>query len=302
MDTPFELAYQTTKVTDSLQRFLFEGAPVRGEIVHLDATWRAVLERHEYPEPLRATLGELMAAAALLSATIKFTGSLILQVQGNGPVKLIVVECTSDQTMRATAKWDGELPSGGLRELVGDGRFVITIAPGDAKQTYQGVVSLAGDSVASALEHYMASSEQLETRLWLASDPTQAAGMLLQKLPGSSDADPDAWNRAVRLGETVTTRELLALPARQIVHRLYHEEDIRVFEARVVSFRCSCSRERVTNMLRLLGRDEVKSILQERGAVDVSCEFCNRRYAFDAVDAEQVFAAEVVTRPGATRH
>lgn len=289
-------------MTDSLQRFLFEGAPVRGEIVHLDATWRAVLERHEYPEPLRATLGELMAAAALLSATIKFTGSLILQVQGNGPVKLIVVECTSDQTMRATAKWDGELPSGGLRELVGDGRFVITIAPGDAKQTYQGVVSLAGDSVASALEHYMASSEQLETRLWLASDPTQAAGMLLQKLPGSSDADPDAWNRAVRLGETVTTRELLALPARQIVHRLYHEEDIRVFEARVVSFRCSCSRERVTNMLRLLGRDEVKSILQERGAVDVSCEFCNRRYAFDAVDAEQVFAAEVVTRPGATRH
>ena len=275
---------------------------MRGEIVHLDATWRAVLERHEYPEPLRATLGELMAAAALLSATIKFTGSLILQVQGNGPVKLIVVECTSDQTMRATAKWDGELPSGGLRELVGDGRFVITIAPGDAKQTYQGVVSLAGDSVASALEHYMASSEQLETRLWLASDPTQAAGMLLQKLPGSSDADPDAWNRAVRLGETVTTRELLALPARQIVHRLYHEEDIRVFEARVVSFRCSCSRERVTNMLRLLGRDEVKSILQERGAVDVSCEFCNRRYAFDAVDAEQVFAAEVVTRPGATRH
>ncbi|PWT71811.1 MAG: Hsp33 family molecular chaperone HslO [Proteobacteria bacterium] len=289
-------------MTDSLQRFLFEGSPVRGEIVHLDATWRAVLERHDYPEPLRAALGELMAAAALLSATIKFTGSLILQVQGSGPVKLIVVECTSDQTMRATAKWDGELPQSDFRALVGDGRFVITIAPGEAKQTYQGVVSLEGGSVAAALEHYMASSEQLETRLWLASDPTQAAGMLLQKLPGSSGVDPDAWNRAVKLGETVTSQELLKLPARQIVRRLYHEEDIRVFEARVMSFRCSCSLERVTNMLRLLGHDEVRSILRERGAVDVSCEFCNRRYAFDPVDAEQIFASEVMTRAGTTRH
>ena len=275
---------------------------MRGEIVHLDATWRAVLERHDYPEPLRTTLGELMAAAALLSATIKFTGSLILQVQGSGPVKLIVVECTSDQTMRATAKWDGELPAGGFRALVGDGRFAITIAPADARQTYQGVVSLEGESVAATLEHYMASSEQLETRLWLASDPNQAAGLLLQRLPGASGVDPDAWTRAVRLGETVTTQELLGLPAREIVHRLYHEEDIRVFEARVVSFRCSCSRERVINMLRMLGREEVRSILHDRGAVDVSCEFCNRRYAFDAVDAEQIFASEVVTRAGSTRH
>ena len=155
-------------MTDSLQRFLFEGVLVRGEIVHLDATWRAVLERHEYPEPLRAALGELMAAAALLSATLKFTGSLIMQVQGTGPVKLIVVECTSEQTMRATAKWEGQLPAGGFRELVGDGRFVITIAPADASQTYQGVVELEGSSVAAMLEHYMTTSEQLATRLWLA--------------------------------------------------------------------------------------------------------------------------------------
>jgi molecular chaperone Hsp33 len=289
-------------VTDSLQRFLFEGASVRGEIAHLDATWRAVLERHEFPDSLRSAMGELMAAAALLSATIKFTGSLIMQVQGSGPVKLIVVECTSDQTMRATAKWDGELPKGTFRELVGSGRFVITIAPTDAKQTYQGIVTLEGDSVAAVLEHYMATSEQLETRLWLASDNQQAAGMLLQRLPGAASADPDAWNRAVKLSETVTALELLRLPARQIIRRLYHEEDIRVFEARVVSFRCSCSRERVVNMLRLLGREEVKSILEERGTVEVNCEFCNRHYSFDPVDAEQVFAAEVVTRVRSTRH
>jgi molecular chaperone Hsp33 len=289
-------------VTDSLQRFIFEGVPVRGEIVHLDATWRAVLDRHAYPEPLRAAIGELMAAAALLSATLKFTGSLIMQVQATGAVKLIVVECTSEQTMRATAKWDGELPASGFRELVGNGRFVITIAPTGAKQTYQGIVDLEGPSVAAMLEHYMTTSEQLETRLWLAADSQQAAGMLLQRVPGAEEADPDVWNRAVKLGETVTAGELLKLPARQVIRRLYHAEDIRVFEARVVSFRCSCSRERVVNMLRLLGRQEVKSILDERATVEVSCEFCNRHYAFDAVDAEQVFAAEVVTGAGSTRH
>jgi molecular chaperone Hsp33 len=287
---------------DSLQRFVFEGAPVRGEIVHLDATWRAVLERHEYPLPLRTVLGELMAAAALLSSTIKFTGSLIMQVQGSGPVKLLVVECTSDQTMRATAKWDEPLQGSDFRDLVGSGRFVMTIAPEDARQTYQGVVTLEGKDVSGALEHYMATSEQLDTRLWLAADGEHAAGMMLQRLPGSTEADPDTWNRAVQLTQTVTSNELLKLPTREIIHRLYHEEDIRLFEPRVMSFRCSCSRERVVNMLRLLGREEVMSILQEREAVEVNCEFCNRHYRFDAVDAEQIFVAEVVTRPRSTRH
>jgi len=291
-----------TKSHDSLTRFVFEGAPVRGEIVHLDATWRAVLERHEYPPVLRTVLGELMAAAALLSSTIKFTGSLIMQVQGSGPVKLLVVECTSDQTMRGTAKWDEPLEGSDFRELVGNGRFVITIAPEDAKQTYQGIVTIEGADVARALEHYMATSEQLETRLWLAADAACAAGMLVQRLPGSSERDPDAWNRAVQLTQTVTADELLQLPAREIVHRLYHEEDIRLFEARIMSFRCSCSNERVVNMLRLLGREEVVSILEERGSVEVNCEFCNRHYAFDAVDVEQIFTAEVMTPARRTKH
>ncbi len=288
-------------MTDSLQRFIFEGAPVRGELVHLDATWRAVLERHPYPEPLRGILGELMAAAALLSATLKFNGSLILQIQGSGPVKLLVVECTSDQTMRATAKWDGEL-AGSFRDLVGDGRFVITIAPNDLTQTYQGVVELTGGSVAEVLEHYMATSEQLETRLWLGSDAEQAAGMLLQKVPGEDGGDADAWNRAVHLAATIRPEELLTLPASQVIRRLFHEEDLRVFDPRIVSFRCSCTRDRVVNMLRMLGRAEVHGILEERGTVEVGCEFCNRKYTFDAVDAEQIFAADVVTPAASTRH
>ncbi len=289
-------------MNDSLQRFLFEHAPVRGELVHLDATWRAVLERHDYPAPLRDVLGELMAAAALLSATLKFEGSLILQIQGSGPVKLLVVECTSDQTMRATAKWDKdvELP-GGFRELVGSGRFVITIAPIDLAQTYQGVVDLTGEGVSAVLEHYMATSEQLETRLWLASDAERATGMLLQRVPHRG-RDDDGWNRAVILGETVKRDELLELDAREVIRRLFHEEDVRLFEPRIVSFRCSCSRDRVVNMLRMLGREEVQSILEERGSVEVGCDFCNRKYTFDPVDAEQIFATDVVTPPTTTRH
>lgn len=289
-------------MNDSLQRFLFEHAPVRGELVHLDATWRAVLERHDYPAPLREVLGELMAAAALLSATLKFEGSLILQIQGSGPVKLLVVECTSDQTMRATAKWDkdADLP-GGFRELVGSGRFVITIAPTDLAQTYQGVVDLTGEGVSAVLEHYMATSEQLETRLWLASDAERATGMLLQRVPDRG-RDEEGWNRAVILAETVKRDELLQLDAREVIRRLFHEEDVRLFEPRIVSFRCSCSRDRVVNMLRMLGREEVQSILEERGSVEVGCDFCNRQYTFDPVDAEQIFAADVVTSPTPTRH
>lgn len=287
---------------DSLQRFLLEGTPVRGEIVHLDATWRAVLDRRSYPEPLERLLGEMMAAGALLSATLKFDGALIMQMQGEGPVRLLVVEVTSEHTLRATAKWDGDLASGNLKSLLGDGRFVITIAPSSGKQTYQGIVSLEGESVSEVLEHYMAKSEQIETRLWLACDSSRASGMLLQKLPAKKTHDPDAWNRAVKLGDTITAQELLRLPSQEIIRRLYHEEDVRVFEARPVAFRCSCSRERVTSMLRILGRGEVRSILIERDKIEVECEFCGRQYSFDAVDAEQVFASEIAMRAPQTRH
>jgi molecular chaperone Hsp33 len=289
-------------VTDSLQRFLFENTPVRGQLVHLDATWRAVLERHEYPAPLRTLLGELMAAGALLSATLKFDGALIMQMQGQGPVKLVVVEVTSEGTLRATASWDGELQDAPFAELVGGGRFVITLVPTDGTQSYQGVVDMSGASVAAVLEHYMATSEQLQTRLWLACDDRQAAGMLLQKLPEQEGTDADMWNRATHLGATLSADELLKLPAREVIRRLFHEEDVRVFESTPLAFRCSCSRDRVTAMLRMLGRDEVHSIIEERGKVEVTCEFCRKRYTLDPVDAEQVFAAQLQTQAGATRH
>src|SRR3990172_4454009 len=188
---------------DSLQRFIFEHAPIRGEIVHLDATWQAVLERREYPPRVRGILGELMAAAALLTSILKFDGRLIMQVQGRGGVKLVVVECTSDRTMRAIAQWNGEVPDAPLSELVGDGRLAVTIDPQKGKERYQAIVNLEGRTVAEAFENYFARSEQLDTRLWLASDPKQAAGMLLQRLPdGPLTGNNDDWGRAVHLGST----------------------------------------------------------------------------------------------------
>lgn len=276
---------------DNLQRFVFEETPIRGEIVRLDATYRAVLDRRDYPPVVREVLGELMAAVALLASTLKFDGKLSAQIQGSGPVKLFLAECTQTGSMRALAQWHGDVERGSLAQIVGSGKFAITIDPDDSRERYQGLVQLEGDSVATALEHYFAQSEQLETRLWLAADREQAAGMLLQKLPNSQLEDADAWDRAVHLGSTLTRLELLSLPVPEILRRLYHEEDIRLFARQPLSFRCSCSRQRVEAVLRMLGQEEVESILRERGNVGVDCEFCGAHYEFDLVDATQLFTA-----------
>ncbi len=291
-------------MSDTIQRFLFEHAPVRGEIVRLDATWRAVLARHDYPPAVRALLGEMMAAAALLTATLKFGGTLIMQIQGSGPVQLLVVECTSDHHMRATAKWSNVPAAGALGELVGNGRFAITLDPGQGRPGYQGVVELAGATVAAALEQYMLRSEQIETRLWLTAADDCAAGLLLQKLPERDGADADAWQRATALAASLVPRELAAFDARELLRRLYSAEDIRMFKARPVDFRCSCSRERVTAMLRMLGRDEFASIVAERGVVEINCEFCNEHYRFHGGEAQAVFSgdADAQVLAQATRH
>ena len=290
--------------SDGLRRFLFEFAPIRGEIVRLDSTWRSVIERHDYPPVLRDLMGELCAAAVLLAATLKLKGSMVLQIHGKGAVKLLVVECSGDLELRATAKWDGELAQGTLQDLVGDdGRFVITLDPKDGNQAYQGIVALEGESIAEILQNYMTRSEQLETRLWLAADGKSATGMLLQKLPEQGEsADDDAWGRATQIADTLKPEELLNISAGELVHLLYHEEDIRLFDAQDVVFRCTCSRENVGRMLRMLGREEVDSILAERGDIEVHCEFCNQRYVFDRVDADAVFADVMALSANQTLH
>lgn len=279
---------------DTLRRFLFEKREIRGEIVHLDASWRAILSRHEYPEPLRKILGEMITAAVLLSATIKLNGKLIIQAQGDGKVKLMVVECTADATLRAMARYTDDIDEKCLQNMLGNGRLVITIEPQQGSERYQGIVSLEGENIATMLKNYLLTSEQLDTELYLAVDSSCAAGMLLQKLPAKAmEKDEDAWRRIVTLGSTVKDEELLGLSASELIQRLFHEEDIRVFEPETYSFRCTCSKDRVTNALKFLGHDEVKDILNDQKIIRVNCEFCNQRYEFDAVDAEQIFASEM---------
>ena len=291
---------------DTLQRFLFENLAVRGELVHLDATWQAVLERHEYPEAVRNVLGQLMSAVSLLIATLKFNGQLIAQIQGNGPVSLLVVEGTSEKTLRATAsikEGQEDFSDESLQGLFGDARLVITLEPQQGER-YQGIVALTGENLAGALTDYLLRSEQLDTDLWLAADGKQAAGLLIQKLPETEktksnsnvielNSDIDGWNRIQQLSATIKDEELLELDAEEIIHRLYHEEDVRMFEPDLISFRCSCSRERVAKMLKSLGVDEVNTIIKEQSTIDVACEFCNHKYSFDAVDTKQLFASNI---------
>ncbi len=286
---------------DTLHRFLFEHFPIRGEFVHLDHSWQGILENHDYPPPLKNILGELCAAAVLLAATLKLEGSLVLQIQGQGAIRLLVVECTGDLTLRATAKWEGDL-EGTFAELVGDGTFAITLDQEGGKQAYQGIVALEGKSVAEILQNYMTRSEQLETWIRLAADENYAAGFLLQKLPGEASADEDAWPRITHLASTLSDEELEDLSIEVLLRRLFHEEDVRLFDGVAVSFRCSCSREKVGEMLRMLGEEEIKSVLAERMAVDVQCAFCNRHYEFDSVDAAQLFATSIPVPPSDTRH
>ncbi|OOG22924.1 Hsp33 family molecular chaperone [Thioalkalivibrio denitrificans] len=286
---------------DTLRRFILESTNVRGEWVSLEAAWQALLERHEYPPVVRDLLGQALAAVALLSATIKFDGSLILQVTGNGPLNLLVVQANGRGNVRGLARWQSEVPASGLAAQFGDGRMVMTIDPGEGRDRYQGIVPLEGDTLAQALEGYFSRSEQLPTRLWLAADGRRAAGLLLQSLPGEQ-RDPDAFNRAVVLAETLKPDELLDLPVETVLHRLYHEEDVRLYEGTPVSFRCSCSRERVADMLRNLGYAEVRGVLEDEGVVEVHCEFCNAGYRFDTVDAEQLFAAGESPPGTRTRH
>lgn len=287
---------------DRLQRFLFEDAAVRGAIVQLDSSWRNALERRTYPDAVADLLGEMMAASVLLTSSLKFEGALVMQIQGDGPLSLLVAECASDLAVRATAKWREPLEARGLRSLVGEGRFVITLDPRNGLEAYQGMVEITGAAVADALEHYMLQSEQVETRLFLACSRERAVGMMIQRLPGAATKDADAWNRAGKLAETLTREELLALDPPVIVRRLFHEEDIRLFDAEVVTFRCTCSRDRVAAMLRMLGREEVESIVAEQGGIEVACDFCGRQYRFDPVDAQQVLASDSIARATPTRH
>ena len=274
---------------DILHRYLFDNADVRGELVQLQDSYQHVIGSHAYPPVLQVLLGELMAATSLLTATLKFSGDISVQLQGNGPVSLAVINGNNLQQLRGVARWDGVLADdANLAELFGEGYMVITLTP-DEGERYQGVVALDKPTLAACVEEYFNQSEQLPTSLWLFADGKQAAGMFLQILPSQEDHNHD-FEHLSQLTSTIKAEELFTLEAQDVLHRLYHQEEVRLFDPIEVSFKCTCSRERSAAAIKTLDRAEVEAILAEDGNVAMGCEYCNANYVFDGIDIAAIFA------------
>ncbi|ESS56162.1 33 kDa chaperonin [Enterobacter cloacae S611] len=276
---------------DQLHRYLFENYAVRGELVTVSNTWKEVLENHNYPLPVKNLLGELLVATSLLTATLKFAGDITVQVQGDGPMNLAVINGNNRQQMRGVARVQGEIADdASLKTLVGNGYLVITITPEEGER-YQGVVGLEGETLAECLEDYFQRSEQLPTRLFIRTGDVEgqpaAGGMLLQVLPAQDTQAEDFEHLAV-LTETVKAEELFTLPANEVLWRLYHEEEVTLYDPQDVEFKCTCSRERCAGALKTLPDEEVDSILAEEGEIDMHCDYCGNHYLFNAMDIAEI--------------
>lgn len=293
---------QAMKENDQLHPFIFEDSPIRGNLVHLDSTFKLALANQQLPMMVKKALGELMAASALLTSTLKMDGALVLQIQNKGQLKLLVVECNSNMNIRATAKWDGQIAEGAnFLDHIKDGQCVITLDPKEG-QPYQSIVPIEGSSIADMLENYMLRSQQLDTTLQLSCDGESASGLLLQKLPELSSHDADAWNRVNILANTVTESELNTYAAEKLITHLFHEEEVRLFDAKPTHFHCKCTRSGVSDMLKMLGKEEVDSILSEQNKIEINCDYCNKQYAFDHVDAAALFTESSTAKASKSIH
>jgi len=296
-------------MSDFTQRFLFDDSDVRGELTSLEQSYVHVLAKHSYPPAVAQLLGELLAAATLLVGTLKFDGLLVLQASSSGAVPLLMVECSSEREVRAIARYHAEqlVDGASLRELMPDGALALTVDPRQG-QRYQGIVALDGETLADCLSSYFANSEQLPTRFWLYADGSRhARGLLLQALPAERLRDAEDrmanWQHLTTLADTLKAEEMFGLDNQTVLHRLYHEEPVRLFEPQPLEFRCSCSRERSLNALASLGSQDAEDLLRENsGEVVIDCQFCNQRYAFDAADIAQLFAGGGSQQPSSTRH
>jgi molecular chaperone Hsp33 len=289
---------------DCVRRFTVEGEALRGEFVRLGPAWLALREYADYPAPVRQLLGEAATAAVLLAATLKFEGELTLQLQGDGPVGLLVAQCTHDFRLRAVARFNRERvhDAQGFRELAGDGRIVVSIES-PRMPTYQGIVPLTGDSLAASLEHYFDSSEQLQTAIRLAADEAGTAGLLVQRLPLTAGVGQDPLARLATVRQSMAgmgADELLARKVPDLLQRAVAGVDLRLFDSQDVCFACRCSAERVEGMLKVLGSAECRDLLAERGRIDITCEFCQKPWQFDAVDIERIFATALDRSPGSS--
>lgn len=293
---------------DFTQRFIFETTDIRGELASLEESYAHVLAKHTYPEPVAALLGELLTAAALLVNTLKFDGLLVLQARSKGPVPLLMVECSSNRELRAIARYEEEQIHSGasLQELMPEGVLALTVDPREG-QRYQGLVALDGEDLAECFTNYFVNSAQLPTRFWLYADGQRARGMLLQQLPADRITDSEereaSWQHAVALASTLTAEELLGLDNETILHRLYHEEQVRLFEATDLKFHCSCTRARSEQALVSLGLADLRLLLAEKeGTIEIDCQFCNHTYLFNEADVMQMFAEQDATDASSTVH
>jgi molecular chaperone Hsp33 len=276
---------------DQLHRYLFENVAVRGELVTVSETLEQVLTNHSYPQPVKNVLAELLVATSLLTATLKFSGDITVQLQGDGPMSLAVINGNNKQQLRGVARVQGDIPADAdLKTLVGNGYLVITIAPEEGER-YQGVVGLEGDTLAECLEDYFLRSEQLPTRLIIRTGEHEgkmaAGGILLQVMP-AQNAQAEDFEHLATLTDTIKAEELFTLPANDVLWRLYHEEEVTVYEPQAVEFKCTCSRERCADALRTLPDEEVDSILADDGEIDMNCDYCGSHYVFNAMDIAEI--------------
>jgi molecular chaperone Hsp33 len=285
-----------TKMTnqDTIQHFLFEEIPVRGEIVHLDQSFQKIMEQHQYPPLIQRWLGEALVLVSLLSTMIKFSGKLSIQFQGKGRFKLLLAQCNKDLHLRGLAQWEGEdLTETEILQSLKQGTIVITIDPENGKKNYQGIVAWQGETLSECIEGYFETSEQIPTKIWITVDEKRAAGFLLQRIPSEGPRtelvhDQD-WEHINFLTDTLTPQELLTLDNKTILKRLYVEEDVRLFESKRIIFQCTCSEQRSANAILILGQAEAQEELKTKKQIVVKCEFCNREYAFDSVDVAGLF-------------
>lgn len=283
----------SAKATNVLNRYLFEDLSVRGELVQLDKAYQQIITSKEYPAPIQTLLGELLVATTLLTATLKFEGSITMQLQGNGPVSLAVINGDNNQRIRGVARWEGDITDdAGLHDLMGKGHLVITIEPKKGER-YQGVVGLEGDNIAQVIENYFMRSEQLKTRLWIRTGEYEgkrhAAGMLLQVVPDGTGS-PDDFEHLEQLTNTVKNEELFTLEANELLYRLYNQEQVKLFEPQDVEFLCGCSRDRSGAAIVTISRDEINDILAEEGSVSLHCDYCGTTYSFDSAQVAELYS------------
>jgi molecular chaperone Hsp33 len=279
---------------DHVIPFAFEALPVRGEIIYLARAWRRMLRAQDYAPIVKETLGHAAAATGLIAQSLKFDGAVTMQIQGAGDLRMLVMQCTSELELRGMATEAEPVTARSFDELMQQAHCAITVDAGD--RPYQGIVEVRRESLGASLENYFERSVQLPSHVALVSDTALAGGLLLQQMPGQT-IDADDWNRLGYLAATLSADDFPSASGLDLIGKLFSEDDVRVFKARPVSFRCRCSKQRTEEVLRMLGEAEVRGVLREQGRVEITCEYCGRRRRYDAVDVSRIFADNVVSGP-----